>query len=197
MIKQMIYSLLIVVVILLTGCGQATDQSSEWKTFTNDQYSYSFEVPASCYEGPLLGECKQKPPEERAPECLCFVNGQDPDNVMFQYFTGEIEMLSLAGINISSPDSPAFRPPLGADLIQFVKQEFGEAYREIPDAPNMDLGGVPAVRISIAGSPMAPDYDEIYFLHADQLFQINLLEPADEYNSEIYDHFLESFEFGD
>ena len=73
-------TLLIILTILLFGCGTTTElapDSDEWKTFTNEQFGYSFEVPAFCYEGPLPGDCKQSPPEERPEECLCRVSVQN------------------------------------------------------------------------------------------------------------------------
>jgi hypothetical protein len=74
-----IIKMFMIITILIAGCVSATEadtESEEWKTFTNVQYGYSFEVPAFCFEGPLPGECKQSPPEERAEECLCFVENQ-------------------------------------------------------------------------------------------------------------------------
>ena len=58
MSKKLKISMLVFITVLITGCGTATEvdtESAEWKTFTNDQYGYSFEVPAFCFEGPLPG----------------------------------------------------------------------------------------------------------------------------------------------
>ena len=84
MSRNLNISILLLLTILIAGCVSTTEadtESAEWKTFSNDKYGYSFEVPAFCFEGPLPGECKQSPPEERAEECLCFVDGTNPDSV--------------------------------------------------------------------------------------------------------------------
>jgi len=170
-------------------------ESEEWKTFTNEQYGYSFDVPASCYEGPLLGACKQSPPEERPEECLCFINGANPDSVMFQNFTIASEGVSLATFSIMSSDTAPFSPPEGTDLISFVLQEFSEMYPEIPSESNIELGEFPALRISIAGSPGVTDYQEIFFIKENRLFKISLIDTLNKSNLAIYDRILESFTF--
>ena len=201
MSKRIEITMFIIFAILIAGCGtsKAVDTgSNEWKTFSNDQYGYSFEVPSFCYEGPLPGECKQSPPEERSEECLCFVDGTNPDSVMFQDFTITNEDVSLATFSISSPDTPAFSPTEGTDLIPFVQQEFGEMYpAEIPSEPNMELDGVPAVRIAIAGSPGVADYQEIFFIRENKLFKITLLDTSVESNMNIYEKILSTFAFSE
>jgi len=167
----------------------------EWKTFTNEQYGYSFDVPASCYEGPLLGACKQSPPEERPEECLCFVNGANPDSVMFQNFTITGEEVSLATFSVITSNTAAFSPPEGMDLISHIQLEFSERYAEIPDQLNMELGGSPALRISIAGSPGVPDYQNIFFIIEHRLFEIYLIDTINANNVAIYDQILSSFAF--
>lgn len=170
--------------------------SDEWKTFTNEQYGYSFDVPAFCYEGPLPGECKQSPPEERSEECLCHIDGTNPDSVMFQNFTITSEEISLATLSIMSPDTAAFSPAEGTDLISFVQLEFSERYPvEIPSESNMELDGFPALRISIAGSPGVADYQEIFFIKENNLFKISLIDTLMESNMTIYDRILGSFTF--
>jgi len=171
-------------------------ESDEWKTFTNEQYGYSFEVPASCHEGPLFGDCKQSPPEERSEECLCFIDGTNPDSVMFQNFSIINKEISLATFSIMSPDTPAFSPAAGTDLISFIQQEFSEMYPdEIPSESNIELDGSPALLISIAGSPGVADYQEIFFIKENKLFKISLIETLIESNMKIYDRILASFAF--
>jgi hypothetical protein len=123
-INVIIVNMFMIITILIAGCVSATEadtESAEWKTFTNDQYGYSFEVPAFCFEGPLPGECKQSPPEERAEECLCFVDGTNPDSVTFQNITITNEGFPMASIDITSPDTPAYSPAEGADLVSFIQ----------------------------------------------------------------------------
>ena len=199
MSKRLKITLLIILTILLVGCGTATEldsDSDEWKTFTNEKFGYSFEVPAFCYEGPLPGDCKQSPPEERPDECLCHIDGTDPEFVGFQKFTITSEETSLATILIMSPGTPAYSPDEGTDLISFIQQEFSEMYPdEIPSGSNMELNGLPALLISIAGSPGVADYQEILFIKENKLFKISLIDTLIESNMKIYDRILASFAF--
>ncbi|MCJ7535437.1 MAG: hypothetical protein MUO57_07890 [Anaerolineales bacterium] len=197
MTKILKFAFLIILTILLIGCGTATDQdtgSDEWKTITNEQFGYSFEVPAFCFEGPLPGDCKQSPPEERPEECLCHVDGTDPEFVGFQKFTVTSEETSLATIWIMSPDTRAYSPAEGTDLISFIQQEWSEMdLGELPAEPNMDLDGLPAVSLSIAQSQGGAAAQEVFFIKGDKLFKITMIDNLVESNVELYEHFLDSF----
>ena len=199
MSKNINILMIMLIPILIAGCVSATEtdtESTEWKTFSNDQYGYSFEVPAFCFEGPLPGECKQSPPEERAEECLCFVDGTNPDSVMFQNITITNEGFPMASVSIMSPDVPAYSPTEGSDLVTFVQQEFGEMYSvEIPIESNMELDGVTALRISVAGSPGVGDYQDIYFIKENKLFKITLIDTLIENNMNTYERILSTFQF--
>jgi hypothetical protein len=201
MSKKMKISMLVFITVLFAGCSTATEvdtESEEWKTFSNDQYGYSFEVPAFCFEGPLPGECKQSPPEERAEECLCFVDGTNPDSVMFQNITIANEGFHMASISITSPDTPAYSPAEGADLVSFIQQEWSWMdLEELPDEPNLDLDGLPAISIAIAASQGGAAAQEIFFIKENKLFKITMINNLDERNMAFYEHFLESFEFSD
>ena len=180
------------------GTAEDTAEDEAWKTFTNAAYGYSFEVPASCYEGALLGACKQTPPEERPAECLCFVNGTDPQRVMFQNTTITEEGAALATLMVMSPDSDVFRPPEGAELAAYVAEQFGDQYPEgVPEAANMELGGEPAIRISIPDSPGVAAYEEIYCMHGRRLFLISLIDTEETDNMAIYAHMLASWRFSE
>ncbi|MBU4590644.1 hypothetical protein L6250_01500, partial [Candidatus Parcubacteria bacterium] len=60
---------------------EVVDETADWKTYRNEKYGYSFKYPLECRYGPMLPYCKEGPPEERPPECLCFLNGENPDGV--------------------------------------------------------------------------------------------------------------------
>jgi hypothetical protein len=200
MSKKMKISMLVFITVLFAGCSTATEvdtESEEWKTFSNDQYGYSFEVPAFCFEGPLLGECKQSPPEERAEECLCFVDGNNPDSVTFQNITITNEGFPLASISITSPDTPAYSPAEGADLVSFIQQEWSWMdLEELPDEPNLDLDGLPAISMAIAASQGGVATQEIFFIKENKLFNISMVTNPNK-KMAYYEHFLESFEFSD
>jgi len=198
--KSLLITWMIIGAILLAACAAAESETGlgEWKTFTNEKYGYTFEVPASCYEGPLRGECKQSPPEERSEDCLCFIDGSNPESVFFQNITISDEGTPMATFSVMSPDTPAYSPGEGADLVTFVKQEFGELYStEIPSEPNMELDGIPALRIPIDGSPGVAAYQDILFLRNGKLFKINMSDIEIETNMKIYNKILESFNFSE
>ena len=183
---------LVLLAVMLTACS-----TGDWKSFKNDTYGYSFEVPSSCFEGPLAAGCKQNPPEERPEECLCIVNGTDPDFVTFQRITMENGKAIMASISIMSPDTEAYSPE-GTDLVPFVQQEFGEFYStDIPDESNMELDGQPALRVQVTGGQGVGDYEDIFFILGDRLFKITTLDITEEINATLYDHMLSSFKFND
>jgi hypothetical protein len=199
MSKRLKISLLIILTILLVGCGTATEldsDSDEWKTFTNEKFGYSFEVPAFCYEGPLPGDCKQSPPEERPEECLCHIDGTDPEFVGFQKFTITSEETSLATILIMSPGTPAYSPDEGTDLVSFIQQEWSDmGLGELPDEPNLDLDGLQAVSLLIPQSQGGAAAQEVFFIKENRLFRITMIDNLVESNMKLYEHFLESFAF--
>ena len=199
MSKKLSITLLMIIAIVLVGCSSAEDPgaaSEDWKTFTNEQFGYSFEVPEFCYEGPLPGDCKQLPPEERPEECLCHIDGTDPEFVSFQKFTITDEETSLGTISILSPVTKAYSPNEGTDLVSFIQQEWSEmGLGEIPAEPNLDLDGLPAVSLLIPQSGGGAAAQEVFFIKENRLFKITLVDNLVESNVELYEHFLESFTF--
>jgi hypothetical protein len=166
------------------------------KTIAVEEFGYSFKVPEACFEGPMPGDCKKSPPEERPEECLCFVNATDPQFVAFQKFTFTGEKTSLASIDILSPDTQAFLPDEGADLVSFIQQE--RSYMDLDDLPaepNMELDGLPAVSLLIPGTQGGAAVQIVFFIKDDRLFEITMGSNLDENNIKIYEDFLDSFSF--
>lgn len=187
---------LLISAIITSACGQSGSQpTGEWKTYTNEVNGYSFNYPADCTFGQMPANCKEKPPEERPPECLCFLDNQNPDQVFLQAFFGDVENLTLAAIHVSHYDSPVYNPPPGTELIPWLKEGYSDMHEEIPDAPNMELDGVEAVKISTPKSPMAPSYDDIYFILNGKLFNIKFLDPDNSESKELYDQMISTFRF--
>ncbi|MGB2895916.1 MAG: hypothetical protein WBB65_07125 [Anaerolineales bacterium] len=179
--------------IFVSACGGTSEIKKGWYTYLNVEHGYSFAYPSECYFGPMPSDCKQKPPEERGPECLCFLNGENPDEAFMQAFLGEADQLSLATFSVSHYDTPLYHPPQGTELASWVKEGFQEMFAEIPDEPNMEMSGVPAIRLHSPQSPMAPSSEEIFFLHNDVLLRISMLDVNNEDNKELYTHVLASF----
>ena len=196
--KQLLSALVVAFVLatlIFSGCSQLTDEPSDgWNTYTNEEYGYSFGYPSDCTFGPMPPNCKSKPPEERPPECLCFLDSPNPDQVFMQAFLGDENALTLAGFNVNHNDSPVFNPPHGKELTAWLESEFSQMHAEIPDEPNFEIDGIPAVRIYTPGSPMAPSYEDIYFLLEGKLFNIKMLDIDNQDNMQLYEHILESFQ---
>ena len=174
---------LILSALIVSGCAPSKDEIADWKTYANELYGYSLRYPPDCTFGPMPGYCKEKPPEERSPECLCFLNAEDPDRVFLQAFTGEKDDLKGAEFSVSRL---AFDPPPGTDLIEYVREKFPH-FEEIPNEPNAKVGEIPAVRLYTPRSPMAPSYEEIFFIKDDKFFRISMLDVDEEVNRELYD----------
>ena len=186
--------LLIIGVVIISGCSGASGKTTDdWNTYKNEKYGYSFMYPSDCFFGPMPSDCKEKPPEERRLECLCFLDSENPDDVRMQAFLGDGDHLTLAGFSVSHYDTPAYNPPQGTELINLIKENYSEMFEDIPDEPNMDINGIPAVRILSPQSPMAPSYLDIYYLQNDLLFRINMLDVDNEDNKELYDQILSTF----
>ncbi|MCJ7568081.1 MAG: hypothetical protein MUO58_11135 [Anaerolineales bacterium] len=179
--------------IFVSACGRTSEIKKGWNTYLNAEHGYSFAYPSECFFGPMPSDCKQKPPEERRQECLCFLNGENPDEVFIQAFLGKTDQLSLATFFVSHYDTPMYHPPQGTELASWVKEGFQEMFAEIPDEPNMVINGVPAVRLHSPQSPMAPSFEEIYFIHNDVLLRISMLDVNNEVNKELYEQTLASF----
>lgn len=202
-----ILSLSTIAILGLVGCSSTksialepkTDESAvlepttEKNIYTNEKYGYTFMYPTDCYFGQMPRDCKEKPPEERRAECLCFLDSTNPDRIFLQAFLGDIDQLSLAQFVVSHSDSPVFNPPQGTDLNSWIKENYSEMFEEIPDEPNMELGGIPAVRVIYPRSPQSPGFEAIYYLHNDLLFEIGLLAVDNEDNVELYDQLLSTF----
>ena len=192
-------SLLVLALILsgmfVSGCGAATESTENWNMYENEKHGYSFMYPSDCFYGPMPSDCKQKPPEERRPECLCFLNGENPDQVSLEKMFIEADTVSGAPFHVSHYDTPVYNPPPGIDLITWIKDTYYSNSEDIPDEQNMELGGIPAVKFYTPKSPMAPSQEEIFFIKEDKLFRIYMIDVENENNRELYDQLLSSFSF--
>jgi hypothetical protein len=191
--QSVFWIVLLMSMLVVSGCKATADQPQQWIRYDNEKYGYNLHYPPDCTFGPMPAGCKEKPPEERPQECLCFINGENPDEVFMQAFLGEGDQLTLASFYVSHYDTPVYNPPPGTDLVGWIKDNLSEMFEDIPDETNTEIGGIPAVKIYSPSSPMAPSYEEIYFIKDDILFRINMLDVDNEDNREFYDFVLQSF----
>jgi len=158
-------------------------ETADWKTYTNEKYGYSLSYPSDCTFGPMPAGCKKSAPAKRPAECLCFLNAEDPDRVFLQAYTGEKDDLQGAAFSI---ERTVYDLLPGADLIEWIREKYPH-YEKIPDEPNAKVGGIPAVRFYTPRSPMAPNYEEIYFIKDGGFFRIHMLDVDEKTNRELYD----------
>lgn len=197
-----ITKLLFCLVFILTACllvscrGDGSDATADWEVYENHALGYSIRYPVGCTFGPMPGNCKGYPPEDRPPECLCFLDSANPNEVFMQAFLekpdGELTLASLAIMQFH-PD--AHNPQEGTDLASYLEDQFPELPGEIPSEPNVEVGGVSAVRVYTPGSPQAPSYEEIYFIRDGKLFVIRLIDVDSQENRELYDKMLSTMQF--
>ncbi|MGB5933950.1 MAG: hypothetical protein WBH57_12905 [Anaerolineae bacterium] len=81
----------------------------------------------------------------------------------------------------------------GGAEIKYVREKY-PSHEEIPNEPNAKLGGIPAVRLYTPRSPMAPSYEEIFFIKDDKFFRILMLDVDEEVNREFYDRISSSLD---
>lgn len=167
--------------------------ASNLNEYRNDEFGYSFQYPASCTFGPMPGECKQNPPEELPEECFCFLNAEDPNNVLLQTFQDDGNSLTLSSITIAHSKAPAFNPPPKVELVSWLKDNFSDMYVGIPEKPNATLGGVPAVEIKMPPTPSTYSHQNIFLIKDNELFCITLLNPTNKGNQALYKQILSSF----
>jgi len=170
--------------------------TEDWQVYTNEKYGYSLKYPTDCLYGPLPGYCKLKPPEERPRECLCYFNAEDPNNVSLGTFTGTKSDLTGAFFDVfHSIYVDSYSPSPGTDLVSWVKENF--SYQDVPDEINMEIDGVPAVKVYTPFSGMAWSQEDIYFIKNDKLLKIQMLNVDDENNRALYNKILFTFKISE
>jgi hypothetical protein len=181
-----------------TSLPPTPDPIAEWTEFNNTELGYSFMYPAECSFGPMGADCKQKPPEERSPECLCFLNAEDPNMVFMQNFLGDPEQgLTLVTFTVQHFDTLAYNPPEGEAWIPWLSNYWSHLSDELPGEPNLNLGGRPGVRIYIPGSPQSYAAENIFVLMKGKLVKIEMIDVDVEQHLEFYDNILASFKISE
>jgi putative hemolysin len=155
-----------------------TPAGGGWLTYQNEEPAYSFLYPADA----------------------AIVPGDDP-----------LQSLTIQGpvvaddhwpmLTISAPrDREEYRPPEGADLEQWLTDHnllmTGE---QQPPAEtrqaDVTIAGTTAIHTRFERSPQSYAYDKYFLAHAGQLYVITILHTGDKEDWELYNHFLESFQF--
>jgi hypothetical protein len=181
----------------MTPLPPTPDLTADWQTYQSEKYGYSFKYPPDCFYGPMPGDCKQKPPEERRPECLCFLNGENPDEVSLGKLIIEADTVSGAPFHISHYDTPAYNPPEGEDWVKWLKETWSYLSDEMPDEANQTFGGLPAVRIYTPGGGGGSSAENIFVVRDGKLIQISMINVEVEEAREFYELILATFQFSE
>jgi len=216
--------LMILIMIILTACGSAEsppaqtevpladtmasptvtsipptpDPTADWPEYINTELGYSFKYPAGCFFGPMGADCKQNPPEDRPPECLCFLNAEDTYGVSMQSFVGDpAEGLLLVSFYVIHLDTEAYNPPEGEDWISWINTKWAYLSEDMPDEANLTFGGLPAVRIYTPGGGGGSSADNIFVLRDGKLILINMGGGEVEEQREFYELILSTFQFSE
>lgn len=102
---------------------------------------------------------------------------------------------------VSHPsDREEYRPPEGADLEKWLVDHsllMSDSQQPAAESrqPDMQIAGTPAIHTRLERSPQTYAFDKYYFARSGQLYVIVILHTADHEDWELYNHFLESFEF--
>ena len=141
--------------------------SDGWKIYRNEEFGYSFHYPADTK----------------------IVMNDEPSRSI------SIEGEPWPTISISHPrDREDYRPPEGVDLPQWLIDHFlmGDDGR----MPDIQIAGTTAVHLRHERSPQSYAADRYYFAKSGQLYMVVIGHIDGREDWELYDHFLESIQFG-
>ena len=181
----------------MTPLPPTPDRTSDWPEYINTDLGYSFKYPVGCFLGPLGVGCKQNPPEERPPECLCFLNAEDTYGVSMQSFLGDPAEGLMVSFYVIHVDTEAFNPPEGEDWVKWLKESRSYLSDEMPDEANLTFGGLPAVRIYTPGGGGGSSADNIFVVKDGKLIQISMINVELEEQREFYELILATFQFSE
>jgi len=145
--------------------------SDGWNIYRNEELGYSFHYPAD----------------------TAVTMNEDPQKSLT--ISGlQVENENWPQISISHPpDRAEYRPPEDADLLQWLTDHFLLGEERMPD---VQIAGTAAVHLRHERSPQSYAFDRYYFARSGQLYMIVIGHVGDKEDWEIYNHFLENFQFG-
>lgn len=147
--------------------GSAEYDSQGWKIYRNEDLGYSFHYPA---------------------DALISVDDEPKKS------------LSISGPGMGSEfwgvahpsDLPEYCPPEDVDLLQWLTDHYLVGENRKPDE---QVAGTTAIHYRHDRSPQSYAFDQYFFAHADQLYQISIGHSSDTEDWELDNRFLESFQF--
>jgi len=159
--------------------------TSDWKTYTNDKYGYSFKYPANY----TVGDCP-KP-------CQGQVNALEGGNNTFM--NGDISEKGWPAVTITHYDTDFYNIPEGQSLLDHLKDKAtGDTKDNMVDDYNIKLtkqdgSKVDGIKISIPASPQAYSRWEIYYAVDQNMFEIQMLDVKTSDAQNFYNAWLKEF----
>jgi uncharacterized protein len=149
------------------GECQAPATDSTWQTYTNESIGFSFSYPAGAQ----------------------MITDDNP-----------VKSLSISGAgmgdefwSIAHPaDRSDYRPPENSDLLQWLNDHYLVGEEQLPSE---QIAGTTAIHFRHAASPQSYAFDQYYFTHAGQLFQITIGHASQTEDWDLDNRFLQSFQF--
>jgi putative hemolysin len=144
-----------------------SDSSQDWQTYTNEIMGYTFLYPAGAQ----------------------VITNDDPTKSLSITGTG----MGDEFWGVAHPtDREEYRPPEGADLQQWLSNHYLLGENQQAD---VQIAGTTALHFRHEASPQSYAFDQYYFAHSGQLYQITIGHGSDAEDWELDDRFLQSFQF--
>ena len=149
-----------------------------WQIYENENPAYSFLYPAEATIEP----------------------GQDPQRAV-TILGPLVEDENWPMFYIGHPqDRAEYRPPADVELEQWLVEQSLVAAEDQPGMGEVrregrEIGGETAVHTRFERSQQSYAYDKYFFAHAGQLYSIVILHTGDQEDWELYNQFLDSFQF--
>ena len=143
--------------------------SDGWKVYRNTELGYLFHYPVD----------SKIVPNDEPKKSISII----PEQESTQSFD----------ISISHPtDREEYRPPEGTDLPKWLADHYLIGETRLPD---VQIAGTTAVHYRHNRSPQSYAMDRYYFANKGQLYMIIIGHTGDNENWDLYNHFLENFQF--
>lgn len=160
---------------------------SDWKTYSNKKYKYSFRYPKEFDFGP----CDKNNPCQ-------YGQVYEKDGGDTAWVSGDTSNRGWPYIIITHYDNESFTLPKNTKFFDWLKQKFGWSKENTPKDFNFELAtakGDPkkAMRIGVPQTPQAYAREEIYFEGGGKIFQIQLLDSNKTSAQEFYGIWLKTF----
>ena len=161
--------------------------TSQWKTYTNKKYNYSFKYPKE-FDYSSCGDnepCKYGQVYEKDGGDIAWLNGA-------------VNNQSWPFIIITHRENESYTLPKNVKFFDWLAQKFGWTKDNGLQDFNLEIPAVKgnpkkAVRIGIPQTPQAYAREEIYFETGDKIFQIQLMDSNKVPAREFYNKWLETF----